>query len=125
MVSYVIVWYVIVVLTVVFLVLVFPMVLSLIVVYGFAFLIVVVFLILDFGVPYPCLLLVFFFSPYRSLDALFAYPYPCPCLAWLLAKISFGLGCALIDFCFFCVVLPLILSIVMPGLITKPRSDSP
>jgi hypothetical protein len=110
----------------VFLVPVFPVVLLLlVVVYGVAFLIVVVFLILDFGVPYPCLLPVFFFSPYRGLDALFAYPYPYPCLAWLLAKTSFGLGCALIDFCFFCVVLPLISSGVTPGLTTKPRSDSP
>jgi hypothetical protein len=73
----------IVVLTVVFLVLVFPIVSLLIVVYGVTFLIVVVFLILDFGVPYPCLLLVFIFSPYGSLDAPFAYPYPYPCLAWL------------------------------------------
>ena len=37
-------------------------------------------------------------------------------LAWRKAKTSFGLGCALLDFCIFCVILPLISSGVMAGL---------
>ena len=57
------------------------------------------------------------FSPYRSLDRLFPYPR----LAWRRAKTSFGLGCVLLDFCFFCVFVPLILSGVMPGRSTKQR----
>jgi hypothetical protein len=67
------------------------------------------------------------FFPYRSLDLLFPYPYPYPypypCLAWRRAKTSFRLGCVLLDFCFFCVFLPLILSRIAPGQRTKPRSD--
>src|SRR6202051_3746088 len=112
-----IVSYLIVVLTIAFLVLVSAVVLLLIVVCGVPFLIVVVFLILDSCVPYPCLF------PYRGLDRPFPYPYPYPCLAWRRAKTSFGLGCVLLDFCFFCVLLPLILSRITPGQMTKPRSD--
>src|ERR1700737_4830951 len=103
-----IVSYLIVVLTIAFLVLVSAVVLLLI---------VVVFLILDSCVPYPCLF------PYRSLDRPFPYPYPYPCLAWRRAKTSFRLGFVLLDFCFFCVILPLILSRITPGQMTKPRSD--
>ena len=110
-----IVSYLIVVLTIAFLVLVSAVVLLLIVVFGFPFLIVVVFLILDSCVPYPCLF------PYRSLDRPFPYPYPC--LAWRRAKTSFRVGCVLLDFCFFCVILPSILSRITPGQRTKPRSD--
>src|ERR1700692_2162014 len=101
-----IVSYLIVVLTIAFLVLVYAVVLLLI---------VVVFLILDSCVPYPCLF------PYRSLDRPFPYPYPC--LAWRRAKTSFRLGCVLLDFCFFCVIFPSILSRITPGQRTKPRSD--
>src|ERR1700731_2926715 len=77
-----------------------------VVVYGIAFLIVVVFLILDF-----CLFSLIF--PYRSLDRPFPYPYPC--LGWRRGKNSFRLRLGLLDFCFFCVILPLILSRITPG----------
>ena len=73
--------------------------LSYYVVYGVPFLIAVVFLILDSGVPYACVLLVLFSCHYCSLDLPFPYPYPC--LAWRRAKTSCRLGCALLDFCIF------------------------